>query len=59
MTQKTSRRNDPSCEEVRGWVSQKIARKFKALCKEQGKGYSDGLEEALLIIISQWQENNN
>lgn len=54
METKVSRRNDPNCEEVRGWVEQEVARRFKSICTEQGKNYSEGLEEALLLIIKLW-----
>ncbi len=46
MKEKIIRRKYSNCEEVRSWVFQGIARKFKALCTKQGKEYSEGLEEA-------------
>lgn len=54
-----SRRSDPSCEEVRGWIPKEVARRFKAHCTRQGFDYSQGLEKALLFAIKhieQWEE---
>ena len=58
MSEKIPKRKDSTREEVRGWVPQQTARKFKAMCMEQGKDFSDGLEVALLKVIEAWSEQD-